>query len=160
MGNVPRRIRVGTDRAGVFDHRDDMYAVRVRGSDAAAGSRARIVEGPLTAFAVYEERTRTADRSADTLPVYSAGQQGPLAVPTGRVFVRFTEGIRAETRREDLMALGFTLESVPSYAPNAAWLALADGTPADALERLEAVAALPDVAHVEPQLVIERILKR
>jgi hypothetical protein len=159
MKSVPGRIRIGGHRAGTFQRRDGMYAVRAGGADDCAGCRARIADGARSSVAVYEGHPPAARRSDDLIPVYSAGPQGPLAVPTGRVFVRFADGTRAEERRGDLEALGFTVERVLSYAPNAVWVTPTRGGPARALEQFEAIASLPGVVHAEPQLLLERARK-
>jgi hypothetical protein len=88
-------------------------------------------------------------------PVYRAGPHGPIAAPTGRVFLRFREGTDVERKRDEIEAAGFTLESVPGYAPHAAWLRPTSGRVADALVDLDRLRRLPDVEHVEPQLVTE-----
>lgn len=88
-------------------------------------------------------------------PVYRAGPGGPIAAPTGRVFVRFREGTSAESESGALAAAGFALESVPSYAPHAAWVRPASGRVADALVELDRLRRLPGVEGVEPQLVSE-----
>jgi|tagenome__1003787_1003787.scaffolds.fasta_scaffold19856657_1 hypothetical protein len=88
-------------------------------------------------------------------PVYRAGPGGPIAVPTGRVFVRFQEGTDAASRAGELAAAGFSIESVPSYAPHAAWVRPGSESVADALVDLDRLRALPGVENVEPQLVSE-----
>jgi hypothetical protein len=89
-------------------------------------------------------------------PVYRASPGGALAVPTGRVFVRFRDGERVEGHRDDLSAAGYVLESVPAYAPQAGWLRPTSARVADALTNLDRLRELPGVKHVEPQLVMER----
>jgi len=39
------------------------------------------------------------------------------------------------------------------YAPHAAWVRLTDGDIADAIERSNALRQLPDVEHVEPEML-------
>jgi hypothetical protein len=87
-------------------------------------------------------------------PVYGLGGQGPPAVPTGRVLVRFADGIRIEDRRDQLEAAGYTLQEPLSYAPQAGWVQAASGGAAAALRGLSKLATLPDVAHVEPQMLM------
>jgi hypothetical protein len=72
----------------------------------------------------------------------------PRGTATGRIFVRFTEGTDAAEREPALRVAGFTLESVPSYAPHAAWVRPTTGT-------IEDLRLLPDVEHAEPQYVSE-----
>ena len=87
-------------------------------------------------------------------PVYGLGGQGPPAVPTGRVLVRFADGLRIEDRRDQLEAAGYALQEPLAYAPQAGWVQAASGGAAAALRGLSRLAALPDVAHVEPQMLM------
>jgi hypothetical protein len=87
-------------------------------------------------------------------PVYRRSG-GSLAVPTGRVFVRFGEGEPVRARTSDLEAAGFEVEEVPGYAPHAAWVRPASGRVADALAGLDRLRRVQGVEHVEPQLVGE-----
>jgi hypothetical protein len=103
---------------------------------------------------VYERADDlAADQAAGT--VYRRRPGGEPVVATGRAFVRFPEGESAEAHREALAAAGFELEEVPSYAPNAAWVRAGDGSVAAALHGIDALARLPGVERVEPQLVGE-----
>jgi hypothetical protein len=159
MPDFPLHVRAGSGNAGVFARRPDMHAVRQTAGDSTDDAIARIPDGKRT-LAVYKGDAPAARAAAEVLPVYSAGPDGPIAVPTGRVFVRFAEGVRADERRDALTALGFEIERTMSYAKNAAWVSSADGGVAHALERLPQLESLPDVMHVEPQLLMERALKR
>jgi hypothetical protein len=89
-------------------------------------------------------------------PVYRHAPGGGLAVPTGRVLARFPEGDSAAEHEPDIDAAGFRLEEILPYAPHAAWLAPTSGEIVDALRRLEQLAAVPGLEHVEPQLISER----
>ena len=96
------------------------------------------------------ELDETAER-----PVYRLGGTGAPATPTGRVFVRFADGTDARAKADALAAAGFTLESVPAYAPHAAWVRPASGELADALTGFERLRELPGVENVEPQFESE-----
>jgi hypothetical protein len=88
-------------------------------------------------------------------PVYRASPGGALAIPTGRVFVRFRDGEHAAGYRDVLSAAGYELESVPAYAPQAAWLRPRSRRITDALADLGRLRDLSGVEHVEPQLIRE-----
>lgn len=90
-------------------------------------------------------------------PVYALGPEGPPAVPTGLVFLRFREGVRAEERRAAIARAGYTVRQIISYAPHAAWVEASSGKIADALSGIPKLEALPDVANVEPQMLSERV---
>lgn len=93
-------------------------------------------------------------------PVYRQVPGGALAVPTGRVFVRFAEGISAAEHEADLQRAGFRLEEVSAYAPNAAWVRAASGEIVAALGNLDRLATVPGVEHLEPQLITESHARR
>lgn len=76
----------------------------------------------------------------------------PAPVTTGLLFVRFREGIRAEDQAAALASAGFEIERVPPWAPHAAWLRPRTGGGADP----DRLSGLPDVEHVEPQILVER----
>jgi hypothetical protein len=88
-------------------------------------------------------------------PVYALGG-GTLAVPTGRMFVRFAEGADPRAASEALAAAGFRVASVPGYAPGAAWVEPVDGGIGGALGRIAALRAIPGVEHAEPEMLTER----
>src|SRR5437867_8738126 len=51
--------------------------------------------------------------AADILPVYQLRPDGPRAVPTGRVFLRFTEERRADASRAAMEQAGYTVDMAP-----------------------------------------------
>lgn len=89
-------------------------------------------------------------------PVYVEPGSGQQMIPSGRVFVRFAEGVAAESRREGLRAAGYRVLAIPSYAPHAAWVEAMDGDPAKSLAGLARLEALGQVANVEPQWLMRR----
>lgn len=157
MPEYPARVHGGSGGA-VFERRLDLYCVRQPTGAACAGAVAVIRDG-ADVFAVYSGAPRANTAQGEVGPVYSAGPGGPVAVPTGRVFVRLAEGIGAEQRRDAFAAAGFRIEQTVSYAPNAAWLRPATGGVAQALSGVPALSNLPDVVHVEPQWLLERALR-
>jgi hypothetical protein len=161
--DYPARVRSGSDGA-TFERRLDLYAVRQPINEPAAqefggpATIAALADGTdvFTVHAGEPPRTRSADEIG---PVYSAGPDGPLAIPTGRMLVRLADGVRIEDRRASFEAAGFEIDKMLSYAPNAAWLRPARGGVAAALPRAADLGNLPDVVHVEPQLLLQRALK-
>jgi hypothetical protein len=89
-------------------------------------------------------------------PVYRHVPGGTLAVPTGRVLVRFGEDDLAVDHEADLGRAGFQVEEVLAYAPQAAWVRAKGGGVVDALRGLERLAALTGLQHLEPQLIAEQ----
>lgn len=92
--------------------------------------------------------------AGDLTPVYRIGQRGPLAVPTGRVFVRFEEHTSLSSRREEIQDAGFVIQQSLSYAPHAGWVTPQSGQIADALERFPNLSQLTGVQAVEPQMLM------
>jgi hypothetical protein len=155
MSSGPRHLRVGTEHSGLFDRRDDLYAIRRKGR-LSSGAVARIDIDAEHHYAIHAGTPTEAHTDDDVIPVYSAGADGPLAVPTGRVFVRFADGIKAADRSASLQKLGLAIEKTLSYAPSAAWVTTVAGDATATLDHLAALEKLPDVTHVEPQMVMQR----
>lgn len=106
------------------------------------------------AIAVFRgEANADAVRAGKVGPVYQLGSGGTVAVPTGRVFLRFRAGVEAATRRPEIEAAGYRLEEVPSYASHAAWLLPKKGDIAGALAGIDELKKLPDVEAVEPEML-------
>lgn len=89
-------------------------------------------------------------------PVYALDSQGPAAVPTGRIFIRFLEHVDVQSRQQELARAGYEIaESIP-YAPHAAWLQASGAGMAEALNRLSALEAIMGVKNIEPQMLLQR----
>jgi hypothetical protein len=100
-----------------------------------------------------DERTR---RTARIGPVYRS-EKGRLIVPTGRVLLRFREGVSADSRRPDIEAAGYEIEEVPPYAPNAAWVRRKGGDIAGSASARQSLRKLADVENIEPQLLSRNV---
>lgn len=86
-------------------------------------------------------------------PVYSLEPGGPPAVPTGRIFIRFTDHIEVRNRQESLVSAGYTILRINPYARHTAWLGIASGITAEALLGIPRLERLSDVVNVEPEMV-------
>jgi hypothetical protein len=152
LASSPRRLRAGSEQgAASYQLADDLIAVH--------GSRTTphailTLEGGDIVVERLDAASAKGGREAIG-PVYRQVPGGTLAVPTGRVFVRFAQGESASRHEADLAARGYRVEEVLTYAPHAAWLRAASGDASDALRDLGRVADLPGVERVEPQLVTE-----
>lgn len=93
--------------------------------------------------------------SEGALPVFALGGGGSLAVPTGRVFVRFAEGENVARRAKDIADAGYEIEESPSYAPQAAWLRARSGDTVEALRGVAILERLAGIENVEPQMLME-----
>jgi hypothetical protein len=89
-------------------------------------------------------------------PVYTLQPGGAPAVPTGRVFIRFKEGVPVERRLREIEQAGYEVAQRLEYAPHAAWLRARSGEIADALTRIPALEQIADVENVEPQMLMQR----
>jgi hypothetical protein len=152
-GDPPRALDApGRPREARYARDDELVAAHGAPPSGGEGAPISTLEGGSITVWRAGEAPGPADRLG---PVYRAGPGGPLAVPTGRIFVRFAEGERAEDRRDALAAAGYALESSPGFAPHTAWVRPASGRVADALGDLARLRELAGVEHVEPQLIAE-----
>ena len=90
------------------------------------------------------------------LPVYRPEASGPLAVATGRVFVRFDPALSPEDCEAAIARAGFEVVESPSWAPEAAWVCDPERRVARALAALPRLCSLPGVSTVEPELLRAR----
>lgn len=88
-------------------------------------------------------------------PVYSLQLGGPPAIPSGLVYVRFAEGVSAEERQPQMNGAGYSIETVPIYAPHTAWVRATSREIADSLSGIEGLEQLADLENVEPQMLTE-----
>lgn len=129
----------------------EFYAIR---SSTPLSSNDRIVQELEENLKVFQGSASPREMAEGNVwPVYRAQPSGMFAVPTGRLWVRFAEGINAAQKREAMAHAGFRLEESPAWAAHTAWLRATSGKIADALDATPRLAALPDVEHVEPQML-------
>lgn len=103
-------------------------------------------------------KTKPGEAKQILSPVYaqqSGGGVGSMAVPTGRVLIRFADAVKVANRESEIRSAGYEVEQTLDYAPNAAWLRARSGNIADALNGIATLAKLPDVENVEPQLLMQ-----
>ena len=101
-----------------------------------------VFAGPHSALTVAAE--------AECRPVYAFSGKEPPAIPTGRVFV---QGAKDVNLAETVTPLRYEVESVPPYAPHAAWIVASDRSIASALSNLKALMAVSGLESVEPQML-------
>lgn len=111
---------------------------------------------------VYEIVTAEDDASgADTAggAIYRMQPGGSTAKPTGRVFIRLTDGINISERSDEIEKAGYEIAEKIDYAPNAGWLTERSGSVAKALAGIEKLESIKDVENVEPQMLMKRVAK-
>lgn len=151
----PRRLSFG--RPGHdYELVDDLVAIHGPGdADAAvlAFEGDRVFVYRLDAVGDLPER-------GEVGPVYRRAHGGGVAVPTGRVLVRYGDGDRAEDHSQNLARAGYVVETTVSHAPQAVWVRARDDGIAEALSGLRRLEGLPGVEGVEPQMLSEAVRRR
>jgi hypothetical protein len=144
-------VRSSDGRSAHYRLAPDFHA---RPSSAAQAGSAKLVQKLDDNFSVFQGPSSPSDLAeGKTLPVYRAEPSGAFAIPTGRVWVRFKEGIDAAAKHVAIAKAGFHLEESPAWAKHAAWLRAGSGKIADALSAARRLVTLGDVEHVEPQML-------
>lgn len=162
FSTYPREVRSRTQRPFVvYTPLPDHYAVHRRGREMPPSEDALSVisEGGATIELFrgdVDERKRAASPGEIGL-VYALQPGGAPAVPTGRVFIRFKEGVLADKRRREIEQAGYEIAQTIPYAPHAAWLLARSGEIVDALTGIQALEKIPDVDNVEPQMLMQRV---
>ncbi|MCA1618392.1 MAG: hypothetical protein LC795_03580 [Acidobacteria bacterium] len=164
FADFPERVSAGAARGGAhYVRAEGHYAVHQGEAkqDAADAEMTFAPEG----IAVYRGAPREARagkahaHEAALTPVYRLHPDGPLAVPTGKIFLRFREGVEAATRRKEIERAGYEVIEIPPYSQSGAWVRSASGDVARSLTDLDALEKLADVENVEPQMLVERSLR-
>ncbi len=155
LAQPPRQLPVSNERPEpAYELVDDMVAVHGEpDAPSLANATVRLDDG--IAVVPKAEAGRLTRAQSTVGPVYRRVPGGSLAVPTGRVLVRYTEGDAAENHRDELAAARYEIDDALSYAPHTAWVRASSGDIADTLARLDELAALPGAVHVEAQMVGE-----
>jgi hypothetical protein len=153
----PRQVPAGKQDPGrVYLLSDDYYAEHgcPRGTSVPEAVLT-LSGGEIMVFRRAPDQSPTRGRCGGEVgPVY-ASPDGPIAVPTGRLFVRFREGTSAAGRASDIERVGFEIEHVPGYAPHAAWVRARESGIAASLGGMASLEAIADVENVEPQMLME-----
>jgi hypothetical protein len=151
----PHELPAGTTPGTpVYTRLPGYYAVHGPRSDTAVPAPVlSFDEGPIAVMPGSPEQEGAAPEKIS--PVYSLQPTGTFAVPTGRVFIRFAEGISVPDRAEEIRKAGYKVAQRLEYAPNAAWLRAASGSIADALNKIDALSTVPGVENVEPQMLMQ-----
>ena len=113
----------------------------------------------ITVYRDVPDEAEIAKLGSAITPVYQIDGRGDPAIPTGDILIRLKSSHKLDQYDRELDAVGYQLKSVLSYAPHAGWLQARSGKLRDALAGIERLAGLPDVEHVEPQMIKEMAKK-
>jgi hypothetical protein len=165
--DYPHQLRSGTDpNAPVYKRLPGFYAVHGRRADKPGVEPVQTFEdGAIAILKGEPDPTNTATDAANVAatrstlgPVYAqqpGGATGSMAVPTGRILIRFADGVNAVDHEAEIRNAGYEVDQPLDYAPNAAWLRVRSGNIADALNGIDALRKLAGVENVEPQLLMQ-----
>jgi hypothetical protein len=105
FSKYPRQIRANmASSAPLYVLKSGHYAVHQRSPDLPTPDAALLLDdGAVAVFQGEPGEATEASQAGDLSPVYGLQPGGVPAVPTGRVFVRFAEGVKAESRRQALV---------------------------------------------------------
>ncbi len=157
--DFPERLRASTERPEASYTRVPGYHAVHHGREQADTTGA-VMTLKEEGIAVY--RGEPDENHPDTIsltPVYSLQPSGPLAVPTGKVFIRFAQGVEAASRRQEIESAGYEIAQISKYTPHTAWLQSTSSTIAHSLSNIHALESLADVENVEPQMLTLRELR-
>jgi hypothetical protein len=143
------RIRDARGQIAEFRRAPDLIAVHASPEDMPGGAMLLLEDGSIGVFA-------SSPTHPGASPVYHAASQtsaATIAVPTGRVLLRYGADTAVTERAADIKRAGYLIEEQLAYAPNAAWVRAADGSITSALRDLDALESLPGVENVEPQMI-------
>ncbi|NKE69548.1 hypothetical protein [Candidatus Manganitrophus noduliformans] len=156
LSKFPQEVRSGIQPSSpVYTRLPDRYAVhgpRPPSKDALLSMGEG--EDRIEIFRGEAEQQKNAPGQVG--PVYTLQPGGTPAVPSGRVFIRFKEGVPVERRLREIEQAGYEVVQRLDYAPHAAWLRARSGEIADALTRIPALEQIADVENVEPQMLMQR----
>ena len=153
FSDFPERVSAGTGRGWYVRERGRYAVEQGEGEQEASGAEVTFAREGIAVF--RGEPDEGAD-AANPTPVYRLQPAGPPAVPTGKIFLRFKEGVEAASRRAEVERAGYEIIETPPYAPSGAWVRASGGDVARSLSDIKALDKLADVENVEPQMLVER----
>jgi len=158
IAKFPRKLPASAKAdAPSYELVSDLYAVHRERAGLAQGAELLLDEGKIAIFKVEANSSRSAAPEGNLSAVYRLTPGGSLAVPTGRIFIRFAEGLEVGASQEALSQAGYEVTETLAYAQNAAWLQTRSGDIADSLNGLAGLKELPNVESVEPQMLMESV---
>ncbi len=160
FSKYPREVLSSTQRPfAIYTLLPDYYAVHQPSvlplSDDAISAMSDD-NGTIEIFRGEAEEGKPTASLSEIGPVYALQSGGTLAVPTGRVFIRFKAGVSVNERLMEIEQAGYKIVMSLEYAPHTAWLRARSGEIIDALTGIQALEKIGDVENVEPQMLMQR----
>jgi hypothetical protein len=152
VDSFPNQCEVGS-KATRYILANNYYAVFGALPDGVHDVEFRMPDDEITVCRGVPPHELTELMGKQVCAVYRVGQSGPLAVPTGQVFVRFEDNTLLRDRAEEIASAGFTIRQVLSYAPQAGWVHPTSGYVQDALQGYSRLEQIAGVHAVEPQML-------
>lgn len=154
LTGFPRTLRASTaDPEAVYRRVPELIAIHERAVPPAGWEVVLTLDDPPIVVCRGDAGALPRALRGSVTPVYALDRRGTPAVPTGLVLVRFRDGIAATACVDVMSRAGFQIQDVLPYAQNAAWVKAASGGIPASLRGIPALESLPDVVHVEPQMV-------
>src|SRR5262245_9968887 len=153
----PRTIKASTQHgASQYKLAEGYFAVH--GLPAAAGAALPFSPEKIALYPI-DQLAHVDAPSSQLTPAYALGKGGALAVPTGKVFVRLAEDQKFAERAKAFRDAGYEIDQTLSYASNAGWLRPTSSSIGASLAAVGALAAIPGVENVEPQMLTKAARK-
>lgn len=157
FSSYPRQIKVSTQHSDrCYARLHDLYAVHGPIPSQCSAQIVSVIEEEKLVVCRGDPRQLPApcDLPAVT-PVYALESSDVPAVPSGLVLIRFSDHVEADEQRNILLQIGFVIDRVLPYAPQAAWVRSAKDDIAAALRGIAELETLPEVVNVEPQMLMQ-----
>jgi hypothetical protein len=157
LSRFPERLAAGIPSRGRVFERRPGCAVHGRPTGATApGSIFTLNDGEIAVYADPPPASELNRGGIRLTAIYSSDATGPVLVPSGHIFARFHEDIRAEEQTQLLATAGFEIAERLSYAAHAVWLRARSGDAADALHQFPLLGEIGGIESVEPQMLMGR----
>jgi hypothetical protein len=160
--NYPKKIKASTQREDdVYVLQSDVYAVQGHVPPTCKPAIIATIEEGKTVVCQGnpDDLPSSVDRNTIT-PVYALEPNGPFAVPTGLILVRFADHIRAVNQKAAFQHIGYILDQELAYAPQALWIKAANADIAFALNHIAMLEMQPDIENIEAQMLMASIQRK
>jgi hypothetical protein len=138
----------------------DSYAIHGAQSTSRRAKSRQKMQDDEGALSIYDGNPSEAPDGARVAPVYRLEPGGSLAVPTGRVLVRFAEGVAPDEQIEEIERAGYEIAERIVYAPQAVWLEAKEKDLGAALSGVHKLMEMEGVENVEPQMIMARAARK